>query len=182
MGAVTSTSNSVASYGLYQLPYTSSAINVNTDNLKKCMSQIPSENINGLRTCIQNNVSSAIANNNLTVSGNNLNVKYYGPGETVMTNITTVTESQSSSNPGKVISQNTTKNIQQAPGYPFSHCYEGFDSNNDDNDDNDDTGIESNKIFCFNGTFTLLAIFVLVLLLIFINVNSTNNKASNNSF
>ena len=177
MGAVnSSTSNSVASYGLYQLPYTSSAINVNTDNLKKCMSQ--TENINGLRTCIQNNVSSAIPKNNMTVSGNNLNVKYYGPGETVMTNITTVTESQSSSNPGKVISQNTTKNIQQAPGYPFSHCYEGFDSDND-NDDTD-TGLESNKIFCFNGTFTLLAIFVLVLLLIFINVNSKSDKAVNN--
>lgn len=170
MGAVnSSTSNSVASYGLYQLPYTSSAINVNTENLKKCMSQ--TENINGLRTCIQNNVSSAIPNNNMTVSKNNLNVKYYGPGETVMTNVTTVTES-----PGKVISQNTTKNIQQAPGYPFSHCYEGFDSDNNDTD----TDIESNKIFCFNGTFTLLTIFVLVLLLIFINVNSKSDKVSNN--
>jgi len=166
MGAVTSTSNSVASYGLYQLPYTSSAINVNTENLKKCLSQTPSENINALRTCIQSNVSSAVPNNNF---GNNLSIKYYGPGETVMTNTTTVSESQNSASPGKLISQNITRNIQQAPGYPFSQCYEGFDSSNGDDSD---ASIESNKIFCFNGTFTLLTIFVLVLLLIYINVNS----------
>lgn len=175
MGAVTSTSNSVASYGLYQLPYTSSAINVNTDNLKKCLSQTSSENINALRMCVQNNVSSAVPNNNL---GNNLNVKYYGPGETVMTNTTTVSEG-GGSDKYKVISQSVSKNIQQAPGYPFSQCYEGFESNNGDDSNSD---IESNKIFCFNGTFTLLTIFVLVLLLIYINANSKGDKSGKMTF
>ena len=166
MNTVTSTANTLASYGLYQLPYTSSAINVNTDKLKKCMSQ--TENINDLRTCVQNNISSPVQNNNLAT--NNFNVKYYGPGESVMTKTTRVINSQPPSNPEKQISQNITRNIQQAPNYPLSYCYEGFDSNNV-NDDNDFT-IESNKIFCFNGTFTLLTIFVLILLLIYININS----------
>ena len=174
MGAVTSTSNSTATYGLYQLPYTSSAINVNTEGLSKCLSQSSTDN-DALRTCIQNNISSAIPNPKY---GTNLNVRYFGPGETVMTNVTTVQESQSSSNPGKIISQNTTRNIRQAPGYPFSQCYEGFESNNngDNTDVNTDVNIESNKIFCFNGTFTLLTIFVLILLLIFININNNGGK------
>lgn len=29
--------------------------------------------------------------------------------------------------------------------------------------------IETNRIFCFNGTFTILTVFVLLMLLIFIN-------------
>jgi hypothetical protein len=44
--------------------------------------------------------------------------------------------------------------------------------NNDNNNDNNNVNMETNKIFCFNGTFTILTIFVLILLLIFINVSS----------
>jgi hypothetical protein len=32
--------------------------------------------------------------------------------------------------------------------------------------------IETKRIFCFNGTFTILTVFILILLLIFVKVNS----------
>jgi hypothetical protein len=32
--------------------------------------------------------------------------------------------------------------------------------------------IETNRIFCFNGTFTILTVFVLLMLLIFMNVET----------
>jgi hypothetical protein len=184
MGATTSSSNSVTTYGLYQLPYTSSAINVNIDDLKKCLTQTESTDIGGLRTCVQNNVSSAqLTFSSMSESNKNLNVKYFGPGETVMTNVTTVTNKQPSliSQPSEnsETTQTVTKKIQPAQEYPISRCYEGFNSNGNTDDDNYDDeydeydpSIESNKLFCFNGTFTLLTIFVLVLLLIFIGVNA----------
>jgi hypothetical protein len=170
MGAVTSTTNSVASYGVYKLPYITSAIQVNTENLQQCLSQIPEENIAGMRNCIQNNVSSTAGNNTMNV---NQNVSFFGPGEVVMKKTVTEyggTNLNTGINPIK--SQIVTSNVHQAPAFPVSECYEKFESINDDNNLN----IESNKIFCFNGTFTLLTIFVLILLLIFINVNSKSEK------
>ena len=37
---------------------------------------------------------------------------------------------------------------------------------------NNDIDMETNKIFCFNGKFTILAVSILVLILLYININS----------
>lgn len=145
-----------ATYSVYKLPYISSAISVNSENLQSCLSKASLNSSSELRACITNNVSSKIPNSKL---GDVLNVTYFASGETV--NMT-----------------NGTKTITPASNLPNSNCHENF--NNDDltdntvNNESGNVNIESNKIFCFNGTFTILTIFVLLLLLIFININSKN--------
>jgi hypothetical protein len=176
MGTTTS------SFGLYQLPYTSSAISVNKSNLQKCLkaatpttttsksgtSSATSPDIPAMRTCIQNNVFSATSVGTET----GFNVKYFGPGETV----TSTTIPQQGFTAASV-----SKTIQPAPSLPMSQCYEGFDSNNNNDNDNSnsDVNIESNKIFCFNGTFTLMTIAILILLLIFINMDLQKSNKMN---
>jgi hypothetical protein len=99
------------------------------------------------QACITANVSSSVPQGKSPVT-------YFGTGESVHTS-------------------NGKTTITPASSLPTSNCYEKFNSSNDPND----TNIESNKIFCFNGMFTILTIFVLILLLIFINVNSKNTVA-----
>jgi hypothetical protein len=109
-----------------------------------------------IRQCLakaeQTNDIRACITNNITTASNSSsmplsNVAYFGPGEQVQL-------------------QNGKTVITNAPAYPSSTCYENFDSSQD--------SIESNKIFCFSGTFTILTIFVLILLLVFINANTKN--------
>jgi hypothetical protein len=113
--------------------------------------------------------------NPLLKKHNLVNVKYFGPGQNVITSITTTRDSN-----GKILSNQATNNVQQPTTLPFSNCYETFNSVNEDNGYNvnneDEDNIETKKIFCFNGAFTILTIFILVLLLIFINVNSKVDK------
>lgn len=149
-GNNTSTATNVTTYDIYKLPYISTAINVNTENLQKCLQNSTTSQENQM--CIQNFVSAAVKNPSKDAK---LNVSFYGPGRTYEETITSVTQNQ----------------FSQHPEYPASNCYENFQKYDGDNVDYD-TNIESNKIFCFNGTFTILTIFVLILLLVFINVNS----------
>ena len=136
-----------ANYSVYKLPYISSAISVDTENLKKCLSKASATSAPELRACITNNISSKTPN---VAKTENLHVTYFGPGETV----------------NKSNGQNI---ITHAKFLPNSYCLEKFDSiNGENNVDN------NSSIFCFNGTFTILIIFVLIFLLIFINVNSKN--------
>jgi len=135
-------------YSVYKLPYISSAIDIHTGDLQTCLAKAK-DSIGGgtnkiLQSCITTNISSKLPHGNFPI-------KYFGQGETVH-------------------KQDGESIINVASKLPNSNCYEKFDSNNDTNDIN----IESNKIFCFNGTFTILTIFVLILLLIFINVNTKN--------
>lgn len=163
-GNNTSISNVSTTLDLYKLPYISSAINVNTENLQKCLEN--SITSAGDKMCIHDNIKAAVKNPS---SEAKLNIAYFGPGRTYNENITTVTQNQYSSNPGELVSKTIQTTMQESPGYPTSGCYEKFES---DNDGNYDTFIQSKKIFCFNGTFTIMTIFILVLLLIFINVSS----------
>ena len=132
-----------ANYSLYKLPYISSAISINTENLKTCLAKASPSSAPELRACISNNISSKISN---ATNAENLHVGYFGTGESVTT-------------------QNGKTIITNANILPNSNCLENFDSNNNN------INIESKKLFCFNGTFTILTIFVLVFLLIFININ-----------
>jgi hypothetical protein len=174
--------NSITSttYGMYKVPYVSSAINVNTENLQKCLNATTTST--GYRTCIQNNVSAIVKDPYNGGATTNKNVTYFGPGMTNTEQITTVTQNQYSPNPGEVVSKTINQSVQRASLYPTSTCYENFDSENSNNsknyesDSNYDVNIESNKIFCFNGTFTILTIFILILLLIFINTESLNKS------
>lgn len=163
-GNNTSTSTDVNTYGLYKIPYVSSAINVNTENLKKCLDN--SITSVGNQLCIQNNVYAAV---DKPSSESKLNVTFYGPGRTNSEQITTVTQNQFSKNPGSLLSKTVMTTSHEAPGYPTSGCYEKFESNNNETNY---VNIESNNLFCFNSTFTILTIFTLILLLIFININS----------
>lgn len=165
-GYNTTSATTITTYGMYKLPYISTAINVNTENLQKCLQNSTTTNNNKL--CIQDFVSSAVKNPSENV---NLNVSYFGPGRTNTESITTVSQNQYSKNPGEVVSKTISDAVQLAPGYPTSGCYDNFQNYDGENVDYD-TSIESNKIFCFNGTFTILTVFVLIMLLIFINVNS----------
>jgi hypothetical protein len=162
-GNNTTTAITNTTYELYKLPYVSSAINVNTENLQKCLQN--STTTTGNKLCLENNISAAV---NKPSENAKLNITFFGPGRTYTENITTVTQNQYSQNPGELVSKTVSTSMQQAPGYPTSGCYENFNSNND----NFDTTIESNKIFCFNGNFTILTVFVLIMILILINVNS----------
>ena len=135
-------------YSLYKLPYISSAISVNTENLQTCLAKAKTTKDN--QTCITANVSAKPPNSGF----GSYPVTYFGTGESVMTS-------------------NGKTTITPASSLPTSNCLEKFNSSNDPND----TNIESNKIFCFNGTFTIMTIFVLILLLIFININSKNTVA-----
>lgn len=63
----------------------------------------------------------------------------------------------------------SNKNTKTIPTNLGQLGYENFESNNDGVYD---VSMETNKLFCFNGTFTILTVFILVLLLIFININS----------
>jgi hypothetical protein len=165
-GYNTTSATTITTYGMYKLPYISTAINVNTENLQKCLQN--STTTNGNKLCIQDFVFSAVKNPS---EDSKLNVSYFGPGRTNTENITTVTQNQFSKNPGEVVSKTISDAVQLAPGYPTSSCYDNFQNYDGENVDYDTT-IESNKIFCFNGTFTILTVFVLIMLLIFINVNS----------
>jgi hypothetical protein len=165
-GYNTTSASTITTYGMYKLPYISTAINVNTENLQKCLQN--STTTNGNKLCIQDFVSSAVNNPS---EDSKLNVSYFGPGRTNTENITTVTQNQYSKNPGEVVSKTISDSVQLATSYPTSSCYDNFQNYDGENVDYD-TSIESNKIFCFNGTFTILTVFVLIMLLIFINVNS----------
>jgi hypothetical protein len=154
-------------YSVYTVPYVSSAINVNTENLQKCLTG--STTASGYRTCIQNNVAAIVKDPYNGGATTNKNVTYYGPGMVNTENITTLTQNQYSANPGATVSKTIQTNVQPASYYPTTTCYENFDA---ESDSNYDVNIESNKIVCFNGTFTLLTVFVLILLLIFINTQS----------
>ena len=138
-----------ANYSVYKLPYISSAISINTENLKTCLAKASPSSTPELRACITNNISS-ISNTTNATNAKNLHVTYFGTGESV--NI-----------------KNGKTTITNANYLPNSNCLENFDSNNNN------TNIESKKLFCFNGTFTILTIFVLLLLLIFININYKNS-------
>ena len=170
MGNITSTATNTTTYGLYKVPYVSSAININTENLQKCMSIAWSQM--DRRNCIVNNVSAIVKNPSEQTK---TNVTYYGQGITKTENITTVTQGSGfgSQNPGAVISKTVNSSVQQPSSIPTSTCYESFES---DNDGKYDVGIESNKLFCFNGTFAILTIFILILLLFFINTSSKKNN------
>lgn len=117
-----------------------------------------SVNTGNLQTCLaeasttKDNQSCIAANVSAIVPSGSFPVTYFGTGESV-----------------SVSNGKTT--ITPASNLPASNCHENFYSDNDSSDIN----IESNKIFCFNGTFTILTIFVLILLLIFININTKNS-------
>ena len=138
-----------SSYSTYKLPNISSAIFVNTENLQTCLAKATTSSAD-LQACITANVSSSVTQGKSPVT-------YFGAGESV-------------------IMTNGKTTITPAASLPTSNCSEKFNSDNDANDINNtnDTNIESKKIFCFNGTFTILIIFVLILLLIFVNINSKN--------
>lgn len=165
----TTTTNTI--YGLYKIPFITSAINVNTENLQKCLNASTSPTQN--RVCIQNNISYPSSNSNNSNNQNNQNnssnmqVVYYGDGITKTENITSVLASSASQTPGKLISQSVENSIKPAPSVPMSFCNENFTTT-----ESDDINIESKKVFCFNSTFTILTVFILILLLIFININS----------
>jgi hypothetical protein len=145
-----------ANYSVYKLPYISSAIAVNTNNLQSCLSKATSSE---LRDCITSNVTAKVSNWKI---GEDLNVTYFGQGETVSTGL-------------------GTKTITPASNLPNSNCHENFNNSTDNaaNNESSNVNIESNKIFCFNGTFTILTIFVLLMLLIFININYKNPVIKN---
>ncbi len=151
----TATATTQTTYEMYKLPYISSAININTENLQKCLQNYTTSN--GNKLCIQNFVFSAINNPS---ENTNLNVSYYGSGRTNTEKIITVSQNQNSQNPGKLVSKSISNSVQLAPSYPTSSCYENF------------INYDSKNLFCFNGTFTILTIFVLILLLVYINTNS----------
>lgn len=156
-------------YSVYTVPYVSSAINVNTENLQKCLNATTTNA--GYRTCVQNNISAIVKDKYDGGAITKKNVTYFGPGMVNTEQITTVTQNQYSANPGQLVSKTINQKTQPANLVPTSTCYENFESNNDGNYD---VNIESNKIFCFNGTFTILTVFVLILLLIFINTQYKN--------
>jgi hypothetical protein len=165
-GYNTTNATTITTYGMYKLPYLSSAINVNTENLQKCLQN--STTSNGNKLCIQDFVFSAVKNPS---KDSKLNVIYFGPGRTNTEKITTVTQNQFSKNPGELVSKTISDEIQIAPNFPTSNCYDNFQNYDGENVDYD-SAIESKKLFCFNGTFTILTVFVLIMLLIFININS----------
>jgi hypothetical protein len=167
-------------YSVYKLPYISSAISVHTENLQTCLAKAKTTKDD--QACITANVSAKLANSGF----GSYPITYFGTGESVMTSngetIITPASSLPNSNclgsypdtyfdtSDSVMTSNGKTTITPAYNLPNSNCLEKFNSSNDPSDIN----IESNKIFCFNGTFTILTIFVLILLLIFINVNTKN--------
>lgn len=159
----TSTSSTINTYSVYQLPYISSAISI-SDNLPSCLTKTAATDTNGLRSCITKYISAVVPTSGTGVnvlSGAGTAITYIGPDQTTTTTTTADATGTSSSN---------SSTVQPAKTYPTNKYSEDFSSNNEI----DTTNIESNKIFCFSGTFTLLTIFVLILLLIFINVNTKN--------
>lgn len=98
----------------------------------------------------------------------NQNYSYVLPNQVINKITTTIDHKE------KIKSQISNNNTESTFSIPTSCYLESFESDNDNNgnNDNNEDYIETNKIFCFNGAFTLLTIFILVLLLIFININS----------
>jgi hypothetical protein len=171
VGNNTTVSTISTPYSVYTVPYISSAINVNTENLQKCLNATTTDA--GYRYCVQNNVSVIVKDQYNRGDTTKKNVTYYGPGMINTEQITTVTQNLFSANPGQVVSKTINQTTQPVHLVPTSTCYENFES---DNESNYDVNIESNHIFCFNGTFTILTVFVLILLLIFINTQSGNKS------